>query len=61
VKHYSFTITLGADGVDPEDAWSAAVEAFQIDPGPTPDDFESEEIEDEDFDYDPADNGNQGS
>ena len=36
---YAFQITLVGEGDTPDKAWRDATEAFQIDPGPTPDEY----------------------
>jgi len=45
-KLYTFEMSLQATGRNPDIAWARAVEAFVQDPGPTPDDYEEDEIDD---------------
>jgi len=40
---YEFTITIAANGYDPEEAWNEAVDAFMQDPGSYPEDYKFEE------------------
>jgi len=43
MKRYEFTITIAANSETPEEAWREAVEAFSMDPGSMPEDYEVEE------------------
>jgi len=45
--NYTFTVTIGAWGDNPDDAWENAVASFIQDPGSTPDEVEVEETENE--------------
>lgn len=47
MKNYVFDLQLQALGDTPEEAWANAVEAFTMDPGDTPEDFETEDVVDE--------------
>jgi len=49
MARYNFTITIGADADTPEEAWLEAVTALALDPGLMPNEYETEE-EDEDHD-----------
>ena len=46
MKHFIFTVYLGADGETRDEAWNRAVEAFNEDPG-EPDRYTEEEIEED--------------
>jgi hypothetical protein len=46
-RYYVFPIELGGLGNTPEEAWNDATEAFTNEPGPTPDEYRVEEIEEE--------------
>jgi hypothetical protein len=43
MKRYTFEVYLGGTGDTPEDAWENMLEGFFKDPGPCPDEFETEE------------------
>jgi hypothetical protein len=48
IKTYHFKITLAGSGNTPEEAWNDACEAFMLDTGNTPEDYEiQEEVEEE--------------
>ena len=52
-----FTITLGGYGDNPDECWNDAVEGFLTEPGPTPDETEYEETEEEQNDINPPGGG----
>lgn len=43
VPRYIFNISITAEAETPEEAWNEAWEAFALDPGLCPDEFEIEE------------------
>lgn len=45
-KRYIFTVVLSGMGPNEDAAWQDAIEQFQQDPGPTPEQFEVEDEED---------------
>lgn len=45
MKRHEFTITLAGYGETPEEAWQDAVEHFSDDPGSTPEEYTTEDIE----------------
>ena len=40
----AFTITISGRGQDPDECWQDAVEGFALDPGPTPDESEQNDL-----------------
>lgn len=47
-KRFYFEISLCGEGETPEEAWEKACEAFELDPGCTPEVSCTEEVEDDD-------------
>lgn len=47
MSRFNFTITIGASAATPEEAWLEAVDALALDPGPMPDEYDTEECETE--------------
>lgn len=45
MKSFYFTITMGAEAETVEEAWDDAVISLALDPGPVPEDYTEEEIE----------------
>jgi hypothetical protein len=55
--NYTFTITIGAYGNGPDDAFNSAVQMLCEDPGATPEDYEFEEDEESDEDDEETEDG----
>ena len=48
--YYEFTVTIRGRGKNPDGAWMDAFEAFSMDPGSTPEEYEFEPDPDEETD-----------